>query len=106
MKSGTPIRQAVADVASTAAAGAGVGGLTGAAGGVIVDLRRGVSDAMVQARVLGNTDALARLIFDPKAVPDLRALARSPAGSRNAELFASRLLTLAYPATPSRERRQ
>lgn len=103
LKSGTPVRQAVADVASGTAAGASVGGVTGAAGGALVGLRRGVSDAMVQARVMGNTDALARLIFDPKAVPDLRALARSPAGSPNAELFTSRLLSLAYPATPARE---
>ncbi|MGV7034841.1 hypothetical protein [Methylobacterium symbioticum] len=103
LKSGTPVRQAVADVASGTAAGASVGGVTGAAGGALVGLRRGVSDALVQARVMGNTDALARLIFDPKAVPDLRALARSPAGSPNAELFTSRLLSLAYPATPARE---
>ena len=106
LKNGTPIRQAVADIAAGTAAGATVGGIPGAGAGGLVGLRRSVSDAMVQARVLGNTDALARLIFDPKAVPDLRALARSPEGSRNAELFTSRLLTLAYPATPSRERRQ
>ncbi len=106
LSKGTPIRQAVTDIGAGMAAGASVGGIPGAGAGGLVGLRRSVSDAMVQARVLGNTDALARLIFDPKAVPDLRALARSPAGSRNAELFTSRLLTLAYPATPPRERRE
>lgn len=39
--------------------------------------------------------AIARLMFDRRALPDLRALAQSKPGSRNAELFSARLLSLA-----------
>ncbi|MCJ2127346.1 hypothetical protein [Methylobacterium sp. E-045] len=105
LKSGkTQLGQAVADVATGAAAGAGVGGLSGAAGGAVLGLKRGVGDAMLQARMMGNGEAIARMLTDPKALPDLRALARSPVGSKNAEAFTRRLLTLSNGgAAPTRE---
>ena len=100
LKSGkTPLGQAVADVATGAAAGAGVGGWSGAAGGAVVGLKRGVGEAMLQARMMGNGEALARMLTDPRALPDLRALSRSPAGSKNAEAFTRRLLTLSNGGT-------
>ncbi|KQP50841.1 hypothetical protein ASG40_13015 [Methylobacterium sp. Leaf399] len=106
----TPIGQAVSDVATGAAAGATVGGFGGAAGGAIVGLKRGAGDAALRVRMLGNGEAIARLMFDPRALPDLRALSRSPAGSKNAELFTRRLLALANGGggpvrEPSTERR-
>ena len=91
----TSIGQAISDVATGAAAGATVGGATGGAAGGLVGLRRSVGDAMTRASMLGQGEALARLMFDPRALPDLRALAKSPAGSKNAELFTRRLLALA-----------
>ncbi len=105
LKSGkTQLGQAVADVATGAAAGAGVGGWSGAAGGAVLGLKRGVGDAMLQARMMGNGEAIARMLTDPKALPDLRALARSPVGSKNAEAFTRRLLTLSNGgAAPTRE---
>ena len=105
LKSGkTPVGQAVADVVTGAAAGAGVGGATGAVGGVLVGLKRGVGDAMLQARMMGNGEAIARMLTDPHALPDLRALAKSPPGSKNAEAFTRRLLTLANGgASPVRD---
>ncbi|WP_264046873.1 hypothetical protein [Methylobacterium flocculans] len=105
LKSGkTPVGQAVADVVTGAAAGAGVGGATGAVGGALVGLKRGVGNAMLQARMMGNSEAIARMLTDPRALPDLRALAKSPTGSKNAEAFTRRLLTLANGgASPVRD---
>ncbi|MGY2052417.1 hypothetical protein [Methylobacterium sp. JK268] len=94
-----PIGKAVTDVATGAAAGASVGGLTGALGGAVVGARRAAGDLMTRARMLGSTEGIARILTDPAALPDLRALARAPAGSKNAELFATRLLTLANEGT-------
>ncbi|MCJ2112968.1 hypothetical protein MKK64_17445 [Methylobacterium sp. E-025] len=91
----TPVGQAIASAASGAAAGASVGGFSGALGGGVVGLKHGISDAMTHARMMGNGEAIARLIYDPKALPDLRALSKSPPGSKNAELFTARLLRLA-----------
>lgn len=96
----TPIGQAVAD----AVAGASMGGVGGAVGGAVVGLRRGANDVMLQARMLGNGEAIARLVFDPRALPDLSVLARAPEGSRNAEMFTQRLLRLANGgASPLRD---
>lgn len=91
----TSIGQAISDVATGAAAGATVGGAAGGAAGGLVGLRRSAGDAMTRASMLGQGEALARLMFDPRALPDLRALSKSPAGSKNAELFTRRLLVLA-----------
>ncbi|MFK5600260.1 hypothetical protein ACFZ8E_25155 [Methylobacterium sp. HMF5984] len=91
----TPVGQAITSAASGAAAGASVGGFSGALGGGVVGLKHGISDAMTHARMMGNGEAVARLIYDPKALPDLRALSKSPPGSKNAELFTARLLRLA-----------
>ncbi|GJE74492.1 hypothetical protein [Methylorubrum suomiense] len=91
----TRIGHAISDVTTGAAAGASVGGATGGAAGALVGLRRTASDAMTRASMLGQSEALSRLMFDPRALPDLRALAKSPVGSPNAELFTRRLMTLA-----------
>jgi hypothetical protein len=102
----TSIGQAISDVATGAAAGATVGGAAGGAAGGLVGLRRSAGDAMTRASMLGQGEALARLMFDPRALPDLRALAKSPAGSKNAELFTRRLLVLANGgAAPLRQPR-
>lgn len=72
-----------------------MGGLSGAAGGAVMGARRASRDLLREARMLGSTESIAKILTDPKALPDLRALARSPSGSRNAEVFTQRLLTLA-----------
>ncbi|MCJ2009437.1 hypothetical protein [Methylobacterium sp. J-092] len=91
----TPVGQAVSDVVSSAALGGAFGGLHGAAGGAFVGLRRGVGDAVTQARMMGNTAAVARMLLDPTMAPSLQAIARKPAGSRGTEDLVQRLLLLA-----------
>ncbi|WP_430913904.1 hypothetical protein [Methylobacterium sp. sgz302541] len=91
----TPIGQAIASAASGAVAGGTVGGVSGALGGAVVGLKHGVSDALLHRRMMGNGEAIARLIYNPRALPDIRALAKSPPGTKNAELFTERLLRLA-----------
>ena len=91
----TPVGQAVSDVVSSAALGGAFGGLHGAAGGAFVGLRSGVGDAVTQARMMGNTAAVARMLLDPAMAPSLQALARKPAGSRGTEDLVQRLLLLA-----------
>ena len=90
-----PVGQAIAEVATGAAAGAGVGGISGAAGGAVLGARRAARDLMTRANMLGGTEGVARILTDPRALPDLRALAKAPAGSRNAEVFTTRLIALA-----------
>lgn len=99
MEAGTPLRKALVDVTTGGAAGATVGGVAGGVGGAAIGLRRALGDAYTRARVMGQGEVYARLLFDPKALPDLRALAKAPAGSKNAELFTQRLLTLANSGT-------
>lgn len=102
----TAVGQAIAEVVTGASAGATVGGPKGALVGAAVGLKRGASDAMLQARMMGNGEAIARMLTDPRAMPDLRALAKSPPGSKNAEAFTRRLLLLANGgAAPLREER-
>lgn len=99
MEAGTPLRKALVDVTTGGAAGATVGGVAGGVGGAAIGLRRALGDAYTRARVMGQGEVYARLLFDPKALPDLRALAKAPAGSKNADLFTQRLLTLANSGT-------
>lgn len=91
----TSIGQAVSDALAGGAAGAAVGGPKAGVAGMVVGAKRGIGDAVTHARMLNNGEAIARLMFDRKALPDLRALAQSKPGSRNAELFSARLLSLA-----------
>ncbi|MDN3628014.1 hypothetical protein [Methylobacterium isbiliense] len=50
---------------------------------------------MTRANMLGGTEGVARILTDPRALPDLRALVKAPKGSRNAEVFTTRLIALA-----------
>lgn len=100
----THVGQAVSDALTGMAAGAAAGGIKGGVAGFAVGAKHGVSEAMMRARMLNSGEAVARLMFDPKALPDLRALAKSPPGSKNAELFTARLLSLANAGlAPARE---
>lgn len=91
----TPIGQAISDALAGGAAGTAVGGPKAGLAGMVVGAKRGIGDTITHARMLNNGEAIARLMFDRKALPDLRALAQSKPGSRNAELFSARLLSLA-----------
>jgi hypothetical protein len=100
----THVGQAVSDALTGMAAGAAAGGVKGGVAGFAVGAKHGVSEAMMRARMLNSGEAVARLMFDPKAMPDLRALSKSPPGSKNAELFTTRLLSLANAGlAPARE---
>lgn len=100
----THVSQAVSDAVTGMVAGAAAGGVKGGIAGLAVGAKHGIGDAMMRTRMLASGEAVARLMFDPKALPDLRALAKSPAGSKNAELFTTRLLSLANAgAVPARE---
>ncbi|GJE29812.1 hypothetical protein [Methylobacterium organophilum] len=99
-----PIATAITEAAAGAAAGAGLAGPGGAAGGALVGLRKAATGAWAERRLAGNGAAIARMLTDPKALPELRALARSKPGSRNAEMFTQRLLLLANGgAGPARD---
>lgn len=91
----TPVGQAASDVVSSAALGGAFGGLHGAAGGAFVGLRRGIGDAVTHARIMGNSAAVARMLFDPAMAPNLEALARTSPGSKSADDLAQGLLLLA-----------
>ncbi|WP_345820101.1 hypothetical protein ABC766_29340 [Methylobacterium fujisawaense] len=97
----THVGQVVSDALTGAAAGTIAGGVKGGIAGAAVGLKHGVGDAMMRTRMLNSGEAVARLMFDPKALPDLRALAKSPPGSKNAELFTARLLSLANAGASS-----
>ncbi|MDP4005059.1 hypothetical protein [Methylobacterium sp. NEAU K] len=100
----THVGQVVSDALTGMAAGAAAGGPKAALAGFAVGAKHGIGDAMTRARMLSSGEAVARLMFDPKALPDLRALAHSAPGSRNAELFTARLLALANAGmAPARE---
>jgi hypothetical protein len=95
LKSGTPVAAAISDAVTGAVAGGTAAGPLGAAAGGLVGVRRAAANVLGdRARDLNNA-AIARIFTDPQAVPDLRALAKSAPGSKNAELFTHRLLTLA-----------
>ena len=92
MKGGGGVRGAVANVVTGAAAGGSAVGVGGAAGGSLLGLKRSVSDAWTRYQVGRNGEAVARMLFDPKALPDLRHLAASKPGSKNDTFFTGRLL--------------
>ncbi len=98
-----PLAAAVTDAAVGGIAGASVGGPGGLIGGAAVGAKRGGSSAWAERQRDINGEAIARIFTDPLALPDIRSLSKAPAGSRNAELFTQRLLTLANGgASPAR----
>ncbi|MBN4095652.1 hypothetical protein [Methylobacterium sp. OT2] len=106
LKNGTPVAAAISDAATGALAGATAAGPAGAAAGGLVGFRKAASHALGERSRDLNGAAIARIFTDTQAVPDLRALAKSAPGSKNAEVFTHRLLGLANPAlVPTREHR-
>lgn len=100
----THVGQVMASAVTGAGAGMAAGGPKASLAGLVVGLKHGLSEEMTKAQMARSGEAVARLMFDPKALPDLRALAKSPPGSKNAELFTTRLLALANAgAVPSRQ---
>ncbi len=95
LKNGTPVAAAISDAVTGAVAGGTAAGPFGAAAGGLVGVRRAAANALGDRSRDMNNAAIARIFTDPQAVPDLRALAKSAPGSKNAELFTHRLLTLA-----------
>lgn len=104
MKSGKSVTGAVASTLATAAAGAGAAGTSGALAGGLLAAKKTASDAFTKYQVSRNGAAIAQMLFDPKALPDLRALAKSAPGTKNALAFTNRLLMLAGSSTAPRER--
>ncbi|MFF9549419.1 hypothetical protein [Methylobacterium fujisawaense] len=106
LKKGTPVAAAISDAVTGAAAGASVAGPAGAATGGVVGLRKSIGSGFSERSREMNAAAIARIFTDPLAIPDLKALAKSAPGSRNAEVFSNRLLTLANGGlAPARDRR-
>jgi len=96
LKEGTgPVGKAIAEVVSSAAAGAGVGGVKGGAGGAVLGARRAGKELLQERRMLKDGEAIARILTDPKAMSMLRSLSNAPEGSRSAEILTSKLLLLA-----------
>ena len=88
------VGQAVSEVVSGAAAGATVGGPKGALGGAVVGLRRGGREVLQERRVRKDSEAVARILTDPKAIPMLRSLANQEPGSRGAAMLTTKLIGL------------
>lgn len=89
-----PVGQAIAEVASSAAAGAGVGGPKGALGGAVLGAKRAGKDLLQERRMRKDGEAIARILTDPKAIPLIRSLANSQPGSRSAEILTTKLILL------------
>lgn len=85
---------AITSVLSGAAAGGGIGGLGGVASGGLLGAKRAASEAWTHMQLLRSGKTVARFLFDPAALPELRALSRSIPGSPDAGRAASRLLTV------------
>ncbi|SFG64884.1 hypothetical protein [Methylobacterium gossipiicola] len=90
-----PLASAITEAAGNAAAGGVAAGAGGAAAGGLLGLKKAGSEALLKHRIAGNSEQIARMLTDPAALPDLRALARSREGTKNAQLFTTRLLALA-----------
>ncbi|XYD08804.1 hypothetical protein R1A27_28350 [Methylobacterium sp. NMS12] len=105
LSSGKGAGSAVASALANVAAGAGAAGVGGALAGGVLAAKKAAADAFSRYQVARNGEAVARMLFDPKALPDLRALVKSKPGTKNAELFTSRLLALSGSSTAPRERR-
>ncbi|WHQ69475.1 hypothetical protein [Methylorubrum extorquens] len=88
------VGQAINDVVSGAVAGATVGGPSGALGGALVGGRRGGSKVLQERRVLKDSEAIARILTDPRALSMIRSLSRQEPGSRSAEVLTSKLIQI------------
>ncbi|WP_298967761.1 hypothetical protein [uncultured Methylobacterium sp.] len=99
------VGQAITDTALNTAAGGAAGGAGGAGAGFALGLKKGVGAAWTEHRMASETAAIARLLTDPAALPDLRALVASPPGSPNAAYFTRRLSTIANAAHEASERK-
>ena len=102
---GDQVGQAITDTVTKAAAGAAAGGLGGAGAGAALGIRKAAGNAWAERRMEAQVRDIARLLTDPAALPDLRALVASPPGSPNAAYFARRLSTVASAAHHSSERK-
>ena len=100
-----PLAAAISDAATNAAAGGLAGGLGGAAGGALFGLKNAAKEAHLRRRIEVNGEQIARMLTDPAALPDLRALVHSRDGTLNAQLFATRLLSLAHSGSASGQRK-
>ena len=105
LKGGKSVGAAVANAVSGAAIGGAAAGPSGALAGGVLGAKKTAADAFTKYQISRNSAAVARMLFDPKALPDLRALAKSPPGSKNASAFTTRLLALTGASTAPRERR-
>lgn len=99
-----PLAAAISDAATHAAVGGLAGGAGGAGGAALFGLKNAAKEAHLRHRIEVNGEQLARMLTDPAALPDLRALLRSREGTPNAQLFATRLLTLAHSGAKSGHR--
>ena len=103
---GKSVGGAIANTVASAAGGGGVAGFVGAGGAGLLAAKKSAGDAFTRYQIGRNGAAVARMLFDPAALPDLRALVKSPTGSKSADLFTRRLLALAGGATAPAERRR
>lgn len=103
---GKSVGGAIASTVASAVGGGGVAGFVGAGGARLLAAKKSAGDAFTRYQIGRNGAAIARMLFDPAALPDLRALVKSPPGSRNADLFTRRLLALAGGATAPRQPRR
>lgn len=95
LKQGTgTVGQAITEVVSGAAAGATVGGPKGALGGAVVGLKRGGKEVLQERRIRQDSEAIARILTDPKAIPMLRSLSQQEPGSRGAAMLTTKLIQI------------
>ncbi|MBY0258545.1 MAG: hypothetical protein K2X24_13095, partial [Methylobacterium sp.] len=106
LKGGGGVGGAVANVVAGGVAGGAAAGIGGAGAGGLLGLKRSASDAYTRYQIGRNGEAVARMLFDPKALPDLRHLVKAKPGSKNEEFFTSRLLALAGSGSAPSERGQ
>ena len=104
LKGGGSVKSAITDVVGGAAAGGSAAGPGGAAAGGFLGVKKAASEAFTRYRIGRNGEAVARMLFDPKALPDLRGLAKSKPGSKNVDYFSGRLLALAAGGSAPGER--
>ncbi|MGF3026508.1 hypothetical protein ACQVP2_27255 [Methylobacterium aquaticum] len=102
---GDQVGQAITDTVTKAAAGAAAGGIGGAGAGAALGIRKAAGNAWAERRMEAQVRDIARLLTDPAALPDLRALVASPPGSPNAAYFARRLSAVTGAAHQSGERK-
>jgi hypothetical protein len=103
MKDAGSVQGGIANAVAGGAAG-GAAGMGGAGAGSLLAPKRSASDGWTRFRVGQNGQAVARMLFDPKELPDLRHLLKSSAGSKNEQFFTGRRLALASGGSAPGER--